>query len=127
MTVKKSKAIFLIGIMSILLFAGCGRDWKAEIESNTSWHGAYGGITGSQWVTSEVQGQGSKTIDLPDDDRVCCSFQQTGNGYVRVTIKDEGGGPFRIFAESSRSGQTNINGGTVNICSEGTIQDYFNE
>ena len=103
---------------------GCGRDWKAEIESNTSWYGAYGGVSGSEWTTTSVQGSGDRTIDLPDDDRVCCRFYQEGNGFLSVKVKDDGGGLFHIFAEDSRQAETNINGGMIEICTEGSVPGY---
>jgi hypothetical protein len=118
---KKIAARVLTVSVVIVALAGCGADWKAEIESNTNWYGYYGGVTGNNWSYSEVQGSGSREMDLPDDDRVCCRFFQTAYGYLNITIKDDGGGPFHIFAADSRSGSTNAIGGMIEICSEGII------
>jgi len=108
-----------------ILLAGCGRDWKLEVESNTSWYGQYGGVTGSEWAFAEGDGTGSQTIDLPDDDRVCCAFQQLGAGYLKVKIYDDGGGLFHLMAESDRGGETNLPSGWVELCSEGSVpEDY---
>lgn len=112
--------LFVFGGLAMLT-TGCGRNWKAEIDSNTRWYAVYGGVSGSTWVTSEESGTGSRTIDLPDDDRICCSFQQEGSGYLKVEIKDTGGGLFHLMAEDSRKGATNVNGGIINICTEGTV------
>jgi hypothetical protein len=52
---------------------------------------------------------------------VCCRVFQTGPGFVRVTIKDDGGNPFHWFAEDSKSAETNQNGGEADICAEGVF------
>lgn len=104
-----------------LLTAGCGKDWKLEVESNTSWSGSYGTVSVDGLSEGDVQGSGSRSFDLPDDDRVCCAFTQTGNGYLHVKIKDEGGGLFHMFAEDERSAETNVNGGLADLCTEGTL------
>lgn len=115
----------LLAYGSVLFLLGCGSDWKAEITSSTRWYGVYGGASGVEFSVNEVSGAGNKTIDLPDDDRVCCGFVQEGSGFLKVEIKDKGGGLFHLFAEDTRSGETNINGGEVQICSEGSAPTDF--
>lgn len=115
----------IFALLSVLVLCGCSSDWKLEIDSNANWHGVYGGVSGTQWSTSEVSGSGSRTIDISDDDRVCVVFQQTSSGYLKIKLKDEGGGLFGIFAASDRDGQTNVNGGTVDICSEGSVPTSY--
>lgn len=107
--------------VAVLLTVGCGKDWKLEIESNTSWSGTYGAVSGSGLSEGDVQGSGNRSFDLPDDDSVCSAFTQTGNGYLKVKIKDDGGGLFHMFAEDERSAETNVNGGFAGVCTEGTL------
>lgn len=111
--------MLLIGIAAIT--AGCGTNWKAEIDSNTSWYMLYGGASGNTFASSELSGSGSRTVDMPDDDRVCLVLQQNGSGYVNVTLRDTGGGLFHILAEDERTVSTNVNGGIVDMCSEGSL------
>lgn len=108
-------------LLLALLLAGCGKKLKLQVDSNTTWSGSYGSVRGANWSTADVAGTGSRTFDLPDDDRVCCAFTQTGTGYLKITIKDEGGGPGHLFADDSRSTETNVHGGTADLCTEGTV------
>lgn len=118
---KTFKLTFAAALASCLALVGCGQNWKAEIESNTSWNIMYGGVSGGEFVFSELNGTGNKTIDLPDDDRVCCLLTQRGSGAVHLKIKDDGGNPFHLFAADEREARTNVSGGTIEMCSEGTI------
>ena len=118
--------VTLVLAAGILVFlTGCGPDWKAEIESDTDWYIQYGGASGTQWTFSTQQGSGNKTVNLPDDDRVCIRVQQTGGGYVRVELKDEGGGPFGIFSSRERDAEVNVSGGSMEMCSEGQIPSGY--
>jgi hypothetical protein len=119
MRLRRALPLLLLG--TGLIVSGC-TDWKAEIDSNTSWYAVFGGVTTSgEWTTSEMRGTGDKTIDLPDDMRVCCVVWQQASGYVKVNVKDDGGGPFHIFAEKGRKSETNVSGGRVEMCNEGTV------
>jgi hypothetical protein len=104
-----------------LATTGCGRDWKLEVDSNTTWSGSYGSWTGYSYSSGDITGSGSRTFDLPDDDRVCAAFTQTGNGYLRVAIKDKGGF-LGLFKEDSRTTETNVRGGYADICTEGLVE-----
>ena len=112
-TALKSLATLLVLLVGV---TGCSTDWRAEIDSNTHWYGEFGAVTGNEFVTSSVEGTGSRTIDLPDEDRVCCFFIQEGNGYVNVTIKDRAS----LFPKKKRTASTNVNGNSIQICTEGT-------
>lgn len=72
----------IFAVFSCVFFAGCADDWVAEVNSNTSWSGAFGNST--------VDGSGSRTVDLPDDEIVCCVVQkQSEHGSLSVSIKNQ--------------------------------------
>ena len=109
----------------LLALAGCSPDWKLEIDSNTHWYAQYGGVSGDQWSESSIEGDGSRTIGLGDNEAVCARVEQAGDGYVRIKLKDEGGGWFHIFAADSREAETNHDGGTAEACSQGSIPSSY--
>ena len=75
------KAVILLLIFFSLLILGCS-DYKAEVDSNTSWSGWFGDRT--------IAGSGSMTIDLDDDETQCCEvWKETGYGWLRIRIINE--------------------------------------
>ena len=96
--------IFLI----VLMLLGCGPDWKAEIKSNTSWSGSFDGRT--------VDGTGNKTVNLSNDEVVCCVVQKdTEEGYLEVRIIDDSGG---LFTADGEKAKTTADYGVVSVCSK---------
>lgn len=99
------KPFFSLLFIFAIIVTGC-TDWKAKVESNTSWSGSFSGRT--------VDGRGNKTVDLDYDDIICCVVQkQTVEGYLRVSIVDEGSNPFATDGESK---ETTAAYGVVSVC-----------
>jgi hypothetical protein len=97
--------IFILFIFLAFFIIGC-TDYKAKVESNTSWSGAFGNRT--------VDGRGNQTIDLDDDDVQCCTVQkQTEEGRLKITIVDEG-----FWGSDGESAETTAAFGVVSACSE---------
>jgi len=95
--------------VGVLLFLGCSADYKAEVQSDTEWSGAFGNRT--------VDGIGNTTIDLPDEHPQCCAVQkQTEGGYLQVRVVCEGGG--LLAPEDSDWVTTYAEYGVVTVCSE---------
>ncbi len=62
------------------LVTGCS-DYKAQVESNTTWSGVFAG--------KSIDGAGNSTIDVPDDGELCIVIQKnTRGGFVQVRIID---------------------------------------
>ncbi len=81
-------------------------DYKAKVESDTGWSGAFSGTT--------VDGSGNQTVDLDDDDPQCCVVQKdTENGRLRVTIVNEG-----FLGTNGESKETTATYGVVSVCSK---------
>lgn len=100
----KLTACVVLGLMMI----GC-TNYKAYVESDTSWSGSFGGRT--------VDGIGNKTIDLDDDKTQCCVVgKKTPYGRLKVTIKDESGIP--LFGGEKDSKETTAAYGVVTVCTE---------
>lgn len=79
------KTLALIICLGVIIFSGCAVNYKAEVQSNTSWSGSFSNRT--------VDGSGNRTVDLPDDPPVCCVVQkETESGYLRVRVIAKGGG-----------------------------------
>jgi hypothetical protein len=108
-------------VVLALLVPGCSPDWEIEIESDTEWTVTYGGVSGENWSTSVQRGSGDKTINVSNDDKMCLILMQHGSGSTRVKLKNTNGGPFGIFGPDGREEQTNVSGGSVQMCSEGSI------
>lgn len=99
--------ILLAGVL--LLLAGCSVDYKAEVESDTTWSGAFG--------DRSVDGSGAETVDLPDEHPQCCVVQKdTEGGYLKVRVVAEGGGWFG--PGDSDWVETTASYGVVSACSE---------
>jgi hypothetical protein len=99
---KKNFKLLLIFLP--LLILGCS-DYKAEIESNTSWSGWFGDRT--------VAGSGNMTIDLDDDESQCCEvYKETGYGWLRISIINES-----IFYCDGGDAETLAPFGGVSACS----------
>ena len=95
--------------LSSLFFISCSADYKAEVQSNTSWSGAFGNRT--------VDGTGNRTIDIPDDPPQCCVVQkETEQGFLKVRIVAKGGGIFG--PDDSEWVETTAAYGVVTVCSE---------
>lgn len=97
---------FLISILVLFAMTAC-TDYKVKVESDTSWSGAFGNRT--------VDGSGNRTVDLDDDgETVCCVVQkQTREGYLKITIIDDGSS---IFASDGKSVRTTAEYGVVSVC-----------
>jgi len=99
------KKIFLLIAIASLIIVGCS-DFKAKVESDTSWSGAFGNRT--------VDGNGNKIIDLEDSDTQCCVVQkQTKHGRLKVTIIDEG-----FLGMDGEFAETTAEYGVVSVCSK---------
>lgn len=99
------KKLFTLLFFASLVIVGCS-DYKAKVESNTSWSGAFGNRT--------VDGNGNQTIDLDDTDIQCCTVQkQTTQGRLKVTILDEG-----FLGSDGESAETTAEYGVVTVCSK---------
>lgn len=73
----------IIGVI-LLALAGCHADIYAEVQSNTSWSGAFGDRT--------VDGTGNAKVDLPDEPPQCVVVQkETTQGTLRVRVVASGG------------------------------------
>ncbi len=105
LSVKK----LIVLILLLAYIVSCSVDYRAEVESNTSWSGAFGNKT--------VDGSGNNTIDLKDEHPVCCCVQkETKEGYLRVRIAADGGGIFGT--DDSDWVETTAEYGVVTVCSE---------
>jgi hypothetical protein len=99
---------YLLLFISIITICSCGPDWKAEVKSDTSWSGSFGNST--------VDGSGNQTVNLPNDEIVCCVVQKdTEAGYLEVKIVDKGGS---LFATDGEKAKTTADYGVVSVCSE---------
>jgi hypothetical protein len=97
----------LILTFSLLLLVGCAPDWKARVESNTSWSGSFGGRT--------VDGHGNQTVGLGSGEVVCCVVQKnTTGGRLKVSIVDES----TFGLGSGESNETTAQYGCVSVCSK---------
>lgn len=75
---------FLLLVASLLM-TGCYVDYRAHVESNTSWYGLFG--------NDQVEGHGDAVIDLDDDEVPCITvYKDTREGYVGIRIVAYGGG-----------------------------------
>jgi hypothetical protein len=93
--------------MAVLLLTGC-TDWKARVESNTSWSGSFSGRT--------VDGRLNQIVDLDDDDVACCVVQkQTDGGFLKVTVFNDGSNPLIGDGESK---ETTASYGVVSVCTK---------
>jgi hypothetical protein len=102
------KSILLMLVLVLVQVMGCSNDWKAKVESSTEWSGSFSGRT--------VDGRGNQTVDLDDDDLVCCSVQkQTESGFLKVSVINEGSNP---LASDGESKETNAAYGIVTVCSK---------
>ena len=98
-------AFFVIAI----LLMSCSVDYKAEVQSNTSWSGAFG--------NRSVDGSGNQTVDLPDEHPQCIVVQKdTEQGFLRVRVAAEGGG-WLFSPEDSDWVETTAAFGVVSACS----------
>jgi len=99
------KKLFTLLVFLSFIIISC-TDYKAKVESNTSWSGAFGNRT--------VDGSGNQTVDLDDDEIQCCVVQkQTTTGRLKVTIVDEG-----FLGADGESAETTAEYGVVSVCSK---------
>ncbi len=97
---------FTLLLFLTFLIISC-TDYKAKVESNTTWSGSFGNRT--------VDGSGNQTVNLPDDDIVCCVVQkQTSQGFLHVKIVDEGS---FLFNNETKWVKTTAEYGVVSLCS----------
>jgi hypothetical protein len=103
------KKVFLVMLFSFsCLFVAC-TDYKAKIESDTSWSGAFGNST--------VDGTGSRSIDLPDDGIQCCTVQkQNKKGRLKITIINDTSNP--LLSTELNSAETTAEYGVVSACTK---------
>ncbi|MBI5022086.1 MAG: hypothetical protein HZB59_11680 [Ignavibacteriales bacterium] len=112
-------SVISIVVFSAIVLAGCSHKWKAEISSNTSWHGQFGTGSKNSGSSRTVDGSGNQTINVSDDVKAWCFVQkQTSGGYLKVRLKDEGGGLFGIAAGETREAETNSPYGSVTLESD---------
>ena len=107
--VKKRTVAAAFMLSAIILLMGCSPEYKAEIESTTSWSGAFGDRT--------VDGSGNQTVSLPGEHPQCCVVQKgTESGSLKVRVIAEGGG---IFGPGDSDWvETTAAYGVVSVCSE---------
>ncbi len=98
----------IVVLLGLLAFAGCSKDIKCEVRSDTSWSGAFGDRT--------VDGAGSTTVDLPDDSPQCCVVQkETESGYLEIQVISEGSGFLNPTTEGNAV-RTTAAYGVVSAC-----------
>lgn len=104
---RRINSVFVLALL--LALCGCSVDYRAEVESNTSWSGAFG--------NRSVDGSGNQTIDLPDEHPQCCVVQKdTESGYLKVRVVAESNS---IFGPSNSDWtETTAAYGVVSACSE---------
>lgn len=97
-------------LLVILFLSACGMDTKAEVQSNTSWSGAFGNRT--------VDGSGDAIIDLPDEDNQCAVVQkETSGGYLKLRIIQDPEGIEKIRGDKESSwSETTADYGVVSAC-----------
>jgi hypothetical protein len=92
----------------VLSAVGCATDWKAKVESTTSWSGSFSGRT--------VSGSGNQTVDIDDDEIECCTVQKgTDGGFLKVSIVNEGG---NFLVGDGESKETSAPYGVVTVCTK---------
>ena len=106
-------AVLIMGLFVLCLLAGCGYDYTAEIESNTTWSGSFDGRT--------VEGSGNQTEPLGDEGPQCCEVQkETEEGYLKVRVAAKR--TFEFFGlpldVSSDWVETTAEYGVVSVCSK---------
>jgi hypothetical protein len=107
-TMKTSFIIFL----GFCFLIGCGDDWKAEIESDTTWI-AECKIDGIAYRT--IEESGNKFIDLRDDEQVCVEvWKTTEEGYLKLTIFNDN--PGRLGSDEASWAKTTRPYGEVERC-----------
>lgn len=90
--------------------AACSHDYKAKVESDTSWSGAFS--------TRTVQGSGNQIVDIDNDDDgvVCVAVQkQTRLGSLAVQVVDEGN---TWFKKNGPRVVTNADFGVATACND---------
>lgn len=97
-------------ILCVALFlGGCAVDWKAKVESDTSWSGAFADRT--------VDGRGTQTITLGStyEDTYCVVVQKsTKQGRLKLTIYRD---PSSLFGgDEAKSAETVAEFGIVSLC-----------
>lgn len=96
-----------LACIAVLFLIGCTPEWKAKVESDTSWSGSFNGRT--------VDGRGNQTVDLGTDEIVCATVQKaTRTGRLKVTIEDEG----TLSFYEGESKETTAEYGVVTACSK---------
>ncbi|MCF8261538.1 MAG: hypothetical protein K9J12_12245 [Melioribacteraceae bacterium] len=71
----------LILIVVAIGVTACGPDFQVIIESDTEWIASYNGIN--------IEGEGNKTIDIPDDQSICVKCEKTTkSGFVELKLMD---------------------------------------
>lgn len=112
---RRGRLFYVVLLSTALATAGCSKDWKLKVESNTAWTGSYG--TGSQGSLSSgtIQGSGNRTFDVGDDDRICAGFTQLGSGYLNLTLEKKGS----LFSPGKKkSAISNVSGGFAGVCTD---------
>lgn len=113
---RRVRLFHVILVSTALASAGCSKDWKLKLESNTSWSGSYGTGSSGSFSSGTIQGTGNRTFDVGDDDGVCAGFNQVGPGYLKLTLEKEGS----LFSPGEKkSAISNVNGGFAGVCTDG--------
>lgn len=91
------KSFFIIFI-GMCFFVGCGDDWIAKIESDTTWIAE---CKTDGFVYKTVEGSGNKTIDLKNEEKVCVEvWKTTEEGCLKLTIINDNPGSWDSSEDS---------------------------
>lgn len=98
-----------IAAVLLLTVAACSHEYKAKVESDTSWSGSFSNRT--------VDGSGDRTVDLDDDDGTVCVVVQknTRIGTLSVAVIDEGN---TWFKKQGNRVTTTADFGVVTACND---------
>lgn len=97
--------------MITLFLAGCSVDYKVDIESDTSWSGAFD--------NRSVDGKGNETVDVGDTPPVCAVVQKdTKEGFLTAKMVCHYRGPQKIFKEKATKDRATTTAayGVVSVC-----------
>ncbi len=106
------RVALVAALVCMTALCGCGEDLYVEIESSTSWSGAFGNRT--------VDGSGDDRVDVSDDRPVCAVVQkQTEGGSLTARMICENKGLYALFGaeDEEDSATTTAAYGVVSVCS----------
>jgi len=112
---KYVRVFYPIHFASAVACTGCSKDWKLELESNTSWSGSYGTGSPGSTTSGTIQGSGNRTFNLGNDDGICAGFTQTGPGQLKLTLEKKG---TLLSPGKKKSAISNVAGGVAEVCTD---------